>query len=178
MYFENVIDDNDLHKYVDKTNTGMWLDANCDRLRQELDSQMKMKLKLAEHSVGLFQSTLKKNYPELFTHNNLLNFQQVESADIAQFRFIHTFTYRHSSLYFEVSDGSKHYLQKMPYKKNYLELFGKICRTKIDSYRYAMYFSSKKIAFLKDQGQQNFKQMGMTELRNGQLGKGALSSKF
>lgn len=61
----------------------------------------------------------------------------------------------------------------MPYKKNYLELFGKMCRTKIDSYRYAMYFPSKKIAFLKDQGQQNFKQMSMTELKNVQFGKGA-----
>lgn len=36
-----------------------------------------------------------------------------------------------------------------------------------------MYFSSKKITFLKDQGQQNFKQMSMTELKNVQFGKGA-----
>jgi hypothetical protein len=74
-HFENVIDDNDLHNYVDNTNTGMWIDVNCDRFRQEIDSQMKIKLKLAEHSVGLFQSTLKKHYPELFTHTNLPNFR-------------------------------------------------------------------------------------------------------
>ena len=101
---------------------------------------------------------LLKTFPQLFTHKKQSQSIQIttkyptETSNIDDFKFIHMFRSRQSSLYFEVSDGSKHYLEKRSTQKNHLDLFRKNSEPKMKSYRYAMYFSVEKSAFLRDVG--------------------------
>ena len=172
---ENIIDENDQQNYIDNRTNEDWfaieLDLfgkqkdlpkangqNNDTDKQQINYDVKLKMKFAKDGIKLFKNHLQKTFPQLFTHKKQSQSIQIttkyptETSNIDDFKFIHMFRSRQSSLYFEVSDGSKHYLEKRSTQKNHLDLFRKNSEPKMKSYRYAMYFSVEKSAFLRDVG--------------------------